>query len=323
MKPIALDLFCGAGGFTIGLKNSGYDVKTSIDFFKPAIDTQKLNGNKNHIALEKDLTTFSPEECEKETGVKNYDIIVGGPSCQGYSMAGRRDPKDPRNSLFMEFIKYIKYYKPKVFIIENVPGILTMKNAKNELILDILLNECNDAGYNTSYKKLYCPDYGIPQKRRRVIFIGIRNEIKQDFIFPETTHTKENYIPVSTILLKKDQVDKKHFHSSKMIEGFYRRLAINKEKKMGFGAQFLKLDQPSYTISARYYKDGSDALVRYSENEVRMLTHLEVARIQTFPDTYKFAGTSREIYMQIGNAVPSRLIEIISKSIKEQIFNKK
>jgi DNA (cytosine-5)-methyltransferase 1 len=319
MKPSVLDLFCGAGGFTIGLTNAGYNVKTSIDLYKEAIETQKLNW-KNHNILQKDLTKFTPEDCYKETKIKDYDLIVGGIPCPGFSMAGKRDPKDPRNTLFLDFFKYIKYYKPKVFIIENVMGILTMKNEKGELIKDLILKESN--GYNVTYKKLFSPDFGIPQKRRRVFFVGIRNDINIPFTFPEPILNKQHYIPVSSILIEKNKVDKKYFCSKIMIDGFYRRLEKNKEKGFGFGAQFLKMNEPSYTISARYYKDGSDALVRYSKYDIRKLTELEVARIQTFPDTYKFAGSSKEIYTQIGNAVPCKLIEVLSNCIKEQIFNK-
>lgn len=320
MKPCVLDLFCGAGGFTTGLHNSGYNIQVSIDKYKCAIETQKLNWK--HIVLEKDLTTFSPEECSKETGIKNIDMIVGGPPCQSYSMAGKRDPKDPRSSLFMEFIKYLRHFKPKVFVIENVPGILTAKNDNGEFIKDIILKQCNESGYVVTYKKLYSPDYGVPQKRRRVLFVGVRKDIKIQYHFPEPIHTKSNYLPVESILLEKNKVPLKYFCSKTMIEGFYRRLRQNKEKGLGFGAQFLKLNEPSYTISARYYKDGSDALVKYSEDDIRMLTPLEVARIQTFPDNYKFAGSSKDVYTQIGNAVPCKLIEYIGTSIRLQIFEK-
>jgi len=104
-----------------------------------------------------------------------------------------------------------------------------------------------------------------------------------------------------------------------MIEGFFRRLKTNRENGQGFGAQFLRLDEPSFTISARYWKDGADALVKYSDNEIRMLTPEECAKVQTFPEGHIFIGSKREVYMQIGNAVPSLLANAIAEEIKKMM----
>lgn len=129
-----------------------------------------------------------------------------------------------------------------------------------------------------------------------------------------------NHIPVSSTLLDEEKVDKYYFHSEKMIAGFVKRKQTNLEKGNGFGAQYLNLDKPSYTISARYWKDGADALVKYSNTKIRMLTEREVANIQTFPDDYIFKGSRREIYEQLGNAVPCMLAYNIAEHLKTYII---
>jgi DNA (cytosine-5)-methyltransferase 1 len=233
-------------------------------------------------------------------------------------MAGKRDKNDPRNSLFMEYLKFVKYFQPKMFVIENVQGILTMKTEKNEYVIDIIKSECENIGYDIKYSKLVASDFGVPQKRKRVFIIGSKKELNIDVSFPEKTHKIP--VPVKDILLPKEQIDIKYFHSQKMIDGFNRRKEKNKLNNKGFGAQFLKMEEPSYTISARYYKDGSDALVKYSETEIRMLTEKECASIQSFPDNYTFIGPKKEIYEQIGNAVPPLLAKNIAKHLLKYLI---
>lgn len=241
-------------------------------------------------------------------------------------MAGRRDTKDPRNSLFMEFVRIVEGIKPKFFVMENVPGILTMKTANGEIVKDIILKELERIGYKVHPpKKLLAADYGVPQKRKRVLFIGTKTS--KEIKFPEPTHSKDpikrsdgtmtrRWVPVSSVLIPKDKVNKSFFHSQKMIDGFNKRKLANSKNGKGFGAQYLRDNEPSYTISARYWKDGADALVKYSENEIRMLTPEECAAIQTFPPDYKWIGSKREVYMQIGNAVPCLLAKAVAEEIK-------
>lgn len=316
-KMNVLDLFCGAGGFTNGIKNAGLNVIAGIDYWDVAIETYKKNND--HIGLCKDLTSYKPEMFEKEhnTDEKGYrinqiDVIIGGPPCQGHSMAGRRDNKDPRNSLFMEFYKYVKYYNPKVFMMENVMGILSSKNEKGEKSIDIIMGYLGE-NYNCIITKLYASDFEVPQNRRRVIIIGIRKDLDMVPTEPEKILTKEDRIPVSTILLPREEVNPKLFLSERAIAGINRRKANNLKKGKGFGAQFLKMDKPSYTISCRYWKDGSDALVKYTEEEIRRLSVLELQRIQSFPDSYIFEGSNKNKTIQIGNAVACKFAYHLGK----------
>jgi len=123
-------------------------------------------------------------------------------------MAGKRDQKDPRNSLFMEYLRFVRVFEPNYFVMENVPGILTMKTASGELVKDILVSEVKKLGYSLKWEKLYAPDYGVPQKRRRVIFLGWKDGVSEPF-HPVPTYTKDNYVPVSTILHSREEVDSK------------------------------------------------------------------------------------------------------------------
>jgi len=312
-KPAALDLFCGAGGFSEGFKKAGYEVLLGIDNIEIFIETFKEN-HKNTIAVCGNIRKITVENVKRRISNKSIDIIIGGP--------------DPRNSLFVEFIRFVDGLRPKYFVMENVRGLLSMSTANGEPVIEIIRKEFEKIGYKVDCRVLLAADYGVPQKRYRVIFIGTNTN--RPITFPNPTHSNnpqnelfekklKEWVPVKNVLLKENKVDKVFFHSKKMIAGFKKRKEKNKNLGNGFGWQILNPDKPSYTISARYWKDGSDALVKYSDNRIRMLTPLECARIQSFPDNYKFMGSKREIYMQIGNAVPVLMAKAIANEIKKNL----
>lgn len=309
-KPKVVDLFSGAGGLTQGFVDAGYQILFGVEHDEYAAKT--YSANFHHPMLNTDICKLDTDELVKQYGTA--DIVIGGPPCQGFSMAGKRDNKDPRNSLFMEYLRFVKAFDPKYFVMENVPGILTMKTANGELVKDILQSEVSKLGYNLKFQKLYAPDYGVPQKRKRVIFLGWKPAVTEPF-HPEPSHTKDKYVCMKDVLLPREQIDEKYYHSQKMINGFFERLKKNKENGRGFGAQFIKETEPCYTISARYYKDGCDALVKYSDTEIRKLTEKEAASVQTFPNTFIFPVSSVQTYKQIGNAVPCKLAYAIASSL--------
>jgi DNA (cytosine-5)-methyltransferase 1 len=311
-KPKVVDLFAGAGGLTVGFVNSGYDVLFAVEVDEHAAKTYSTNFT--HPMINEDICKLDSDELVKKYG--KADLVVGGPPCQGMSMAGKRDPKDPRNSLFMDYLRFVKSFEPKYFVMENVPGILTMKTTNGDKVVDILKSEVQKLGYSLKYEKLYAPDFGVPQKRRRVIFLGWKDG-QQEPQYPTPTNSKKDYVPISSILEQRENIDKKYFHSQKMIDGIFERLRKNKESGKGFGAQFVKLDEPCYTISARYYKDGCDALVKYSDTEIRKLTEKEASRVQTFPESFIFPVSSIQTYKQIGNAVPCKLGFAIAQRLLE------
>ena len=310
-----IDLFCGCGGMTKGLTDAGLNVIAGIDIWDKAVES--YNKNYHHKAYCADLTQMPPEKFNelynKEN--KNVDILVGGPPCQSFSIAGKRDKNDPRNALFMEYVKYLDYFKPKAFIMENVIGMLSKKTANGENVIDIIMEQLN-RNYNCIINKLYASDFEVPQNRRRTIIIGIRKDLN---ILPKEPEpiikSVQDRIPVKNILIPKEEVDKKYYLSEKALAGIENKKSVNKEKGFGFGAQMLDFDKPSYTIPARYWKDGYDALVKYNEKDIRRLTITELKRIQSFPDNYIIAGSNKDIIMQIGNAVACKFAYYLGKYI--------
>lgn len=309
-----LDLFCGCGGMTKGLTDAGLNVIAGIDIWDKAIENYKKNFD--HLSICEDLTKLSPEIFQQKYNKKNkkIDIIVGGPPCQGFSIAGKRDKNDPRNSLFMEYVKYLDYYKPKCFVMENVMGILSMKTSEGASVIDIIMSILNNE-YNCEIFKLYASDYGVPQNRRRVLIIGIRKDLNITPTEPVPTNSKTNRPPIKNVIIDKKFIDKKYFLSERAIDGINRKKEKSKKEKKGFGAQFLDMNKPSYTIPARYWKDGYDALVKYSDNDIRRLTITELKRIQSFPDNYIIEGNNKDVIMQIGNAVACKFAENVGKHL--------
>lgn len=165
-----LDLFSGCGGLSLGFEQAGYDIVGGIDVWKDAIDTFKYN-HPNSKGIVEDLESVDPQVFSEEYGVGNIDVIVGGPPCQGFSIAGKRVIEDERNKLYRSFIRMVKFFSPKVFLMENVPNIITMGGG---LIKDEIIKNFQEIGYETKYKVLVASDYGVPQKRKRAFFIGFK-----------------------------------------------------------------------------------------------------------------------------------------------------
>jgi DNA (cytosine-5)-methyltransferase 1 len=313
-----LDLFCGAGGLSEGFRQAGFNVVMGIDHNETALKTFM----KNHLGSEiirGDIAKITKKDISNRISGKKIDVIIGGPPCQGFSMAGKRIPNDPRNSLFREYLRLVKEIRPKVFVMENVRGLLSMKNGNGQKVIDIILGEFRKIkGYSTVMYPVNAADYGVPQIRQRIFVIGIKKYCK--FNFPSPIYPKKKWVSVKNLLINRDKIDKKYFYSDKLIKGFKRREKENKKRKLGFGWQFINPDKPSYTISARYWKDGAEALVKYSSKRIRRLTPKECAFIQSFPQKYHFEGNEREVYQQIGNAVPPKLALNIANAIKNTLI---
>ena len=178
-----VDLFCGCGGLSYGFQMEGYNVLLGVDNNKTSLETFK----KNHIGseiLELDLTNLSNSGLSQYFNRDEIDVVVGGPPCQGFSLSGPRKIDDTRNSLLLSFIKLTKLIKPKSFVLENVPGLVGLFNGQAK---EAVLNEFSDAGYKVSVQILNAADYGAPQIRKRVFFVGLRNS-DREFKFPIPTH---------------------------------------------------------------------------------------------------------------------------------------
>jgi len=182
LKPICVDLFCGAGGLSYGLELAGFDPVVAVDFDKNATATYKEN-HPGTAVLTADICTLDTNEIIKHLGGREVDLLAGGPSCQGYSTHGKRDPNDPRNFLFQHYLRIAKALRPKWLLIENVQGLLTYNKG---YFREEILSQLEAMGYHADAKVLVTADYGVPQIRKRIFFVATRTN--QEISFPSPTH---------------------------------------------------------------------------------------------------------------------------------------
>lgn len=342
-KPTVIDLFCGCGGLSFGFIEAGFDVLLGIDNWKDAISTFE-NTHKNAKGIVADLFTETPKDISKLTGIKDIDVIIGGPPCQGFSIAGKRIIDDERNQLYKSFVNFVKYYQPKVFLMENVPNIVSMGKG---VVKDSIIEDFEKLGYTVVYKVLLASDYGVPQNRRRAFFVGTKNN--KEFVFPEPTtenpiSAKEAISDLSENSIKDGSNYKTEPKSDyqKLIRGnsdgiYNHEITIHSEKTTSIislvpdGGNYKDLPEelrkirnvniawtrlnsikPSFTIDT-----GHRHHFHYKYN--RVPTVRESARIQSFPDTFIFFGSKTSQYKQVGNAVPPILAEVLAKEIKKYL----
>ena len=174
-----IDLFAGCGGLSTGFEMAGYTIPLAVEKDEWASETYRYNHPDTKVITE-DITQVMDLDQLLDNPNIIIDGIIGGPPCQGFSLSGNRDKKDPRNSLFMEFVRFVKHFKPRFFVMENVTGILSMQTKSGELVKEVILNEYHKAGYNVEIYVLNAAEYGVPQARIRVFFIGLRNDIIYD-----------------------------------------------------------------------------------------------------------------------------------------------
>ncbi len=181
-----LDLFCGAGGMSLGFAMAGFKIRAAVDCDPECIETYRTNFP-DTLAVAQDLVAYSPSDFCADYGFKEGDfaIITGGPPCQGFSISGPRKFHDERNRLYLEFIEYVEFLKPRAFVIENVPGLVSLYDGK---VKDRIIQEFAKLGYAISWKVLNAADYGVPQNRRRAFFVGLQDNGNAMFSFPQPTH---------------------------------------------------------------------------------------------------------------------------------------
>ncbi|QDD11011.1 DNA cytosine methyltransferase [Candidatus Methylopumilus planktonicus] len=199
-----IDIFAGCGGFSLGFQLANFNSQLAIEVDSWASETFAFNHPGVKVITE-DIRKISI----KDLKLPKIDGIIGGPPCQGFSLSGNRDTKDPRNSLFMEFVRFVYELKPKFFVMENVLGLLSMKTKKNIFVKDIIEEEFNRAGYNLVVKVLNSANYGVPQLRQRVFFIGIRNDlpfIPEDLI-PTKTNKENSFVTLWDAISDLPQID--------------------------------------------------------------------------------------------------------------------
>ena len=303
-SPIVLDLFSGCGGLSLGFKNAGYNIKYFVEYWKPAIETHKINFPECEL-LGTDITSIDNKTI---SNIKDIEVIIGGPPCQGFSMAGNRNADDARNQLYKHYLRFVKIISPKLVVIENVNGILSMKSPEGERIISHITNDLINLGYIVSYKKLKAVEYGIPQKRERIFIIGIKKEL-----YP-TPNNKIFHVAES--LRNIPEHYNAHLFSTPTTE------TINKIRNLQQGQKFNK----NYNLSRkRLYADRPSPTVTtvnlfIHPTEDRFLTPRELARLQSFPDTFTFYGKKTCITKQVGNAVPPKLAEVLAKKLLMEVI---
>ena len=301
-KIKVISLFSGSGGLDLGFLQTGkFEIIFANDFNKAACETYRNNIG-NHIIY---------EDISKLKKIPNADVIIGGPPCQGFSLANpSRSFEDPRNQLFKEYARILTQVKPKLFLMENVSGMATMNKGK---VFEIIKTELSNCGYKLCYKLLNSKDFGVPQSRNRMIIIGVRNDIENDFKFPIPTHTETNYKTVGDVLIKKAIPTKCPNHifgqltdlNLKRIqhipEGGSMKdcpLELQNNSDLNRSMRRLSREKVSYTI----VHNNCDHYYHPIEN--RRITIREMARIQGYPDDFVFSGSKSEQSRQVGNSVP-------------------
>lgn len=342
-KPTVIDLFCGCGGLSLGFEQAGYNILIGIDVWKDALETYRYN-HINSKTICSDLSTLSPSVVENEIRTNSVDVIIGGPPCQGFSIAGKRIVDDERNKLYKSFVKMVKHFSPKAFVLENVPNILTMGNGS---IKQAIIADFEELGYTVFTKVLLASDYGVPQNRKRAIFVGLLN--CDSFDYPKPTQLEPITVKDAISDLTEDTIDDgsaypteaaseyqkimrqdcngvyNHeitIHTIKTQEiiamvpdgGNYKDLPIELQstRKVHIAWTRLNSNRPSITIDT-----GHNHHFHYKYN--RVPTVRESARIQSFPDRFKFIGGKTSQLKQVGNAVPPLMAMAIANTLKNKL----
>ena len=303
-----IDLFAGIGGMRIAFEKTGGECVFSSEWDKFAQQTYAANfGDTPHG----DITQVELEEVPK------HDILIGGFPCQPFSHAGlKRGFEDTRGTLFFDVARIIDYRKPSMVLLENVKGFTTHDKGRTMAIVKETLE---DLGYNVFHKVLNARDFGVPQNRERVFIVAI-NKKKLGSIGFEYPIPKEIDTKLGDIL--DSRVDEKYTISNKLWAGHKRRLAEHRAKGNGFGYSLFNENSPyTSTISARYYKDGSEILIEQKNANPRKLTPREAARLQGFPENFNIPVSDNQAYKQFGNSVAVPVIYAIAKTMVKLLEN--
>lgn len=335
----AVDLFCGAGGLSLGLQQAGFTVLGALDSWRLACDCYGLNFN--HPALHRDIRELSAREFLSLTGNPDakVDLVAGGPPCQGFSVQRIGEDADDRNDLVLEFARFINELQPTVFLMENVLGLLGKRGEATARGFEQTLHR----QYQVRSMRVNAADYGAPQLRRRVLYYGWKREVAVPFVLPHATHSRGSYVtvwdaigdlpepptdyspPPSDPLHKRTRLSSTNVQRLRLIppgKGFESlpvemRVDCHKDGPDRIGHRYvygrLAAEQPAGTITARFDSFTRGKFAHPFSH--RNITLREGARLQTFPDSFRFSGSQEEIAALIGNAVPPRLAQVVGKAL--------
>ena len=305
-----IDLFAGIGGIRIPFQELGGRCVFTSEWDKFAQKTYRINYGEQP---EGDITQI------KEKDIPPFDILLGGFPCQPFSQAGlKKGFADTRGTLFFEIERIINQHRPKAFLLENVKQLRGHNKGKT---LAVIIQHLEAMNYYIKYEVLRAGDFGVPQNRERIYIVGISKDHYDlpndyDFKFPVPTHEKTR---VGDIL--EQNVDEKYTISNILWEGHQRRKKEHEEKGNGFGYSLFNTDSEyTNTISARYYKDGSEILIDQGENKnPRKLTPRECARLQGFPEQFIIPVSDTQAYKQFGNSVAVPVIRAVAEKVVEAV----
>ena len=303
-----IDLFAGIGGIRLGFEKA---LKNQANFvFSSELDKYAQT---TYYANYQDMPHGDITKIEAKD-IPEHDIILAGFPCQAFSIAGHRKGfEDTRGTLFFDVARIAKYHRPKLIFLENVKG---FKNHDNGNTFKVVIETLEDLGYKVFADVLNAKHFGVPQNRERIYIIAFLNK-NVNFDFEKIKTTKKTS-KLGNILDEK--VDNKYTISNKLWEGHQRRKIEHKAKGNGFGYSIFN-EQSEYTstISARYYKDGSEILIEQKNNNPRKLTPREAGRLQGFPNDFKIPVSDTQSYKQFGNSVAVPVIEELAKEIFKHI----
>lgn len=326
--PRFIEVFAGCGGLSAGLVKAGWTPVMLVDNDKNCVRTLRAN-HPDTLVEEKDVTQLSLHEHN------DIDLLAGGIPCQAWSQAGKRKGlDDKRGNLFHDFIRLLDECEPKMFLVENVVGLTTYNNGNTlQMLLDLMKEtKTNHIQYEIKHKVLSANDYGVAQKRKRVIIVGVRNDMNREFIYPEPLEYKPVLrdalagVPASAGV----QYAEAKANVLRLVppggcwinlpEDIKRRY-MGKSYESGGGkrgiARRIAWDEPCLTLTTSPCQKQTE---RCHPEETRPFTVREYARIQSFPDEYVFSGSVASQYRQIGNAVPVELAYHVGKSLMKTIM---
>lgn len=310
-----IDLFAGIGGIRLAYQNNGGKCVFTSEWDSYAKKTYEANFGEVPFG---DITQIS------EKDIPDHDILLGGFPCQPFSIAGVSKKNslgrahgfldETQGTLFFDIARIIKHKRPKAFMLENVKNLVSHDKKKT---FKVIINTLEKLGYDVHYKVLN-GKYYVPQNRERIIIVGFRKSVfksKETFEFPDPQEGKFIFRDVL-----ESKVDDKYTLSDKLWSYLQEHARKHKAKGNGFGFGLTDMNGISRTISARYYKDGSEVLIPQKGKNPRRLTPRECARLQGFPDKFRIPVSNNQAYKQFGNSVVTPLIQAVAKNIVTELL---
>lgn len=310
-KFFAIDLFAGIGGIRLGFQQAfGTNIQFvfSSEIDKYAQQTYCANFGETPFG---DITQIDEKE------IPQHDILLAGFPCQAFSIAGlRKGFEDTRGTLFFDVARIAKNHKPKLIFLENVKG---FKNHDKGKTLKVVKETLESLGYQVFYEVLNARNFGLPQNRERIYIVAFLKDKFNEINFDFSELKKINIESCLGNILEKN-IDEKYTISDKLWEGHKRRKAMHEEKGNGFGYSiFDENSKYTSTMSARYYKDGSEILIKQANKNPRKLTPRESARLQGFPENFLIPVSDNQSYKQFGNSVAVPVVRNIAHSILKEM----